>query len=119
MVIFDLEDTMLAPRFEDVADWLGLPDEMQPRCRPREDLAQYYLRERERHGGNRVALDDFLYEIGLLWKAHVLRGLGWWLGYGGVLDGGDAPPGQDPGAWRERHRKKLHTELSSLVCQAV
>jgi hypothetical protein len=115
MVIFDLEDTMMAPRFEDVADWLGAPDGAQPRCRPREELAEHYLRERERYGGGPVRLEEFVGEVALLWRAHVLRGLSWWLGYGGVLEGCDAPPGEDADARREANRRKLHRELSSLV----
>ena len=60
-------------------------------------------------------MEEFVGEVGLLWTAHVLRGLGWWLRYGGVLEGCDAPPGEDADAWREANRRKLHGELSSLV----
>ena len=115
MVIFDLEDTMLAPRFEDVADWLALPNDLQPRCRPREHLVHHYLDERARHGGSPVEPSDFEREIQLLWKAHVLRGLDWWLGYGGVLEDCDVPPDKHPNQWRERNRQAFHRELSSLL----
>ena len=43
-VLFDLEDVGFGPRFFDVAPWIAPPDEVQPRCWPREKLARHYLR---------------------------------------------------------------------------
>jgi len=66
-VLFDVESPNLAPRFHDAAVCLGAPDAYQPRCRPREELAQHYLDEYVRHGGASVSLDQFLDETYVLW----------------------------------------------------
>jgi len=57
----------LAPRFYDVARHLGAPDDIEPRCLPREELARYYLDQYVRWGGRPIALESFLEDIHLLW----------------------------------------------------
>ena len=92
VVLFDFgEGPNLAPRFCDAAVCLGAPDGYQPRCRPREELAQHYLDEYVRHGGASVPLGQFLDETYILW-------LEWTYGWLGMfhrqaLDG--EPTGRD------------------------
>ena len=119
MVIFDLEDTMMGPRFDDLADWLGAPDEAQQRSRPREELAACYLEQLERWGGAPAQVGEFLEETRVLWMLHALGGLDWWLRYGGVLDGCETPAGKNPAVHRCRNRAKLWRELHGLMGAAA
>jgi hypothetical protein len=66
LVLVDLEGVGLRPRFADVARWLGAPDEIRPRCLPRQELARCYLDAYRRWGGAEVPLPDFLEETRLL-----------------------------------------------------
>ena len=104
VVLFDIESPNLAPRFCDVAVCLGAPDAYQPRCRPREELAQHYLDEYARHGGPPVPLGRFLDETYTLW-------LEWTYGWLSMfhrqaLDG--KPKGRD----------LLQRKLTFLLCAA-
>ena len=69
-VILDLEDVGYGPRFFDVAPWVAPPDEVQPRCWPREQLARHYLSHYEQNGGGHVPQAQFLadgYACWLIW----------------------------------------------------
>ena len=77
LLMLDLEFAGLAPKFFDVAGWIGAPDDIQPRCGQRRELAQYYLEQYARYGGSPVSLEQFLDETYTLWMAGELRMLGW------------------------------------------
>jgi len=85
LLVLDLEMVGFAPRFYDVAHWLGLPDEVQPRCLPRVKLARHYLEEYVRCGGTAVSLERFLEEISVLWIVQTLSML--WFRLDRALDG--------------------------------
>lgn len=119
MVIFDLEDTMIGPWFDDVADWLGAPDIVQQRCRPREELTRHYVEQLERWGGERAAVEELLEETYVLWILHALRSLDWWLRYGGVFEESETSSETDQPEHRFRSRDKLCRELHGLVTAAA
>jgi hypothetical protein len=80
LLMIDLEFVGFAPKFFDVAGWIGAPDDIQPRCCQRRELAQYYLEQYARYGGFPMTLEQFLDEVHTLWMAGELRMLGWSLG---------------------------------------
>jgi hypothetical protein len=67
MVVFDLQAMELVPRFSHVSRYIGAPDDVLPRCSPQTELAQWYMDEYVRWGGDRVATDEFLEETWALW----------------------------------------------------
>lgn len=77
LLIFDLEFVELLPRFWDMAEWLGAPEEVRRVCCPRTELAGHYLEEYVRSGGSRVAVDEFLEEARILWTVWHFTDL-WW-----------------------------------------
>lgn len=83
MVVFDIHKNALAPRFSDVAPYLGLPawskhaaflDQLPSR---REALINHYLREYAHAGGGSVSLETFYEETALLFWAHKVAILHW------------------------------------------
>ena len=114
LLMLDLEFVGFAPRFYDAAGWIGAPDDIQHRCRPREELAQYYMKQYTRWGGCPVPLEQFLEDTRILWMASELRMLGWRLGR--ALDGRvDWTEDRDEG--RRVLREGLHEDLSILLRQ--
>jgi hypothetical protein len=79
LLLFDLDDIGLTPRFYDVAGWLGAPDQIESRCAPREELAQHYLAAYARRGGIAPPLTAFLDEIRALWLVSEFSWLQWYL----------------------------------------
>jgi hypothetical protein len=77
LLVFDLEYVELRARFWDVAAWLGAPDEVQPRCGTREQLADIYLASRSSVSGTHIDRDLFLEESRVLWYASILMEFGW------------------------------------------
>lgn len=113
LLIFDLEDVKLAPRFSDVAVWLGAPDTVLPRSLPVEQLAQHYLDEYVQRGGQPVELHQLLDEARILWQDRVLNGLGWWRNE--ALNGPVCPETEDSEEYRRRCSDRLLDELGTLV----
>lgn len=77
LLLFDLSDVGLAPRFWDVGEWwcFGAPDDLCHYGIPRKELAEYYLEEYTRWGGRPVPIYRFLEEIEVLyfaWRFNVL-----------------------------------------------
>ena len=85
LLIIDLEWIGFGPRFYDAARWLGAPDDIQPHCQRREEMAQYYLERYTRCGGTVVPLDKFMEEVCILWMAQTLTMM--WFGLRHALDG--------------------------------
>ena len=83
MVVFDVHKNALAPRFADVAPYLGLPDwsntaaflNQSPSLR--EVLIHHYLQEYAHFGGGSVSLETFYEETSLLFWAHKVAILYW------------------------------------------
>ncbi|MBC8234169.1 phosphotransferase [bacterium] len=114
LLMLDLEFVGFAPWFYDVAGWIGAPDDIQPRCLPRRELAQYYLEQYIRRGGCPVQLEQFLEETHILWMAGELKMLGWRLGRAldGCVDWTD-----DHEEGRRFFREGLRRDLSILLRQ--
>ena len=114
LLMLDLEFVGFAPRFYDVAGWIGAPDDIQFRCCPREELAQYYLEQYSRWGGCHVTLEQFLENTHILWMASELKMFGWRLGR--ALDGRvDWTDDREEG--RRMFREGLHKDLRILLSQ--
>jgi hypothetical protein len=67
MLIIDLEDTLIAPRFLDIGRWLGSPDRIEKRFKDRESLAKDFLSVYNNRKENVVSVDTFLTETEQLW----------------------------------------------------
>lgn len=78
-VVMDPELLGRGPRFGDVSDWFGPPDDLWQRQERRRDLAERYLREVARWGGSPASLEECLEECHLLW-VFGLTNLGFALG---------------------------------------
>jgi len=115
LLLFDLEDIGLTPRFYDVAGWLGAPDPIETRCAPREELAQHYLAAFARRGGTAPPLTAFLDEIRALWLAGEFSWLQWYLHE--ALD----EPWERTRRGDEKYRREncddLHRHLAILLAQ--
>lgn len=72
LLILDLEWIGFGPRFYDAARWLGAPDDLQPHCQRRAELAGYYLEQYVLQGGAAVPLERFMKEVSILWIAQIL-----------------------------------------------
>jgi hypothetical protein len=70
-LLFDLEFVSLAPRFRDIARWLGMPETVGSYCVPRARLSQWYLSGR----ASTVPLSQFQDETTLLWASSTLGDL--------------------------------------------
>lgn len=79
LVIFDLEDTLLAPRFLDIARWLGAPDEIEQRYADLRSLSNYFLGIYNPRMQTDVSTDEFLCETNILWKLWQLDYIYWYL----------------------------------------
>ena len=112
MLLVDLESVGFAPRFWDVARWLGPPVEVDVRCRPRRELAQLYLAEYVRWGGEPVDVDRFLTDLRILAVASGLMMLPF--SYHRALDG-RVDWTEDRNEGRRTYRKQLHVELGRLL----
>jgi len=113
MLIFDLEDTMFAPRFLDVAVWLGTPDDVQPRCRSRRELSSFYLEKYNHLAEKQVQLDEFLDEVYILWIAWTLKSLSWNLNV--ALNGPVERHIEDSQEYRRGICAELHEVLNILL----
>lgn len=114
LLMIDLEFVGFAPLFYDVAGWIGAPDNIQKRCCPRRELAQYYLEQYARWGGCPVPLEQFLEDTRILWMASEFKMLGWRLGR--ALDGCvDWTDNREEG--RRVFRDELQRDLSILLQQ--
>ena len=111
LLVFELEFVALGPRFYDVARWLGAPNDIEPRCRPREELAEYYLELYVQRGGTTVSLDQLLKETSILWTAQKLTDMNF--GLGRALDG-HVDWTDDRQEGRRVFREWLHKDLCIL-----
>ena len=111
-LVLDLESVGLAPRFADVARWIGPGDELRPRCLPRGELAELYLDEYARSGGTPGRIAQFLEDVRVLWIAQSFGML--WFRLALALDGRvDWTDDADEG--RRVFRHDLYRELSGLL----
>jgi len=115
LLLFDLELVARAPRFFDVARWLGAPDDLRPLPLPREELAQHYLNEYARCGGRPASLGQFVEETRILWMAGDITMLGWRLqrALDGRVDGA-----KDIEEGRRIYCESLHEALRNLLREA-
>jgi hypothetical protein len=113
LLIFDLEMTGFEARFFDVAEWIGAPDEVLPRCRPRAELARYYMDQYVRHGGQPAPLDEFLAECHLLWMASTFTNLWWYMNE--AINGPMDPTKEDSDQLRAQNSAELHRQLRALL----
>lgn len=115
LLLFDLEDIGLTPRFYDVAGWLGAPDRIETRCAPREELAEHYLAAYARRGGIAPPLTAFLEEIRALWLVSEFSWLQWYLHE--ALEEPWERTRRGDEDYRRESREGLHAHLSGLVRQ--
>jgi hypothetical protein len=79
LVLIDLGDALLAPRFYDAAYWLGAPDQMVTRSAKHDTLAELYLEEYNRWAGDAIKMKEFLEEVNALWIVCVFSMLDWYV----------------------------------------
>jgi hypothetical protein len=89
LLIFDLDNTTIGPRFDAVADFLGGSNFIRlyssgpsniflPRPESRQKWAEVYLREYAKAGGAHVELSEVLEETRILLAAHLFHDLKNW-----------------------------------------
>jgi hypothetical protein len=115
LLLFDLEDVGLTPRFYDVAGWLGAPDQIESRCAPRDELAQHYLAAYARRGGIAPPLTAFLDEIRALWLVSEFSWLQWYLHE--ALEEPYERTRRGDEDYRRESREGLHRQLAILLAQ--
>jgi Ser/Thr protein kinase RdoA (MazF antagonist) len=115
LLLFDLDDIGLTPRFYDVAGWLGAPDQIESRCAPREELAQHYLAAYARRGGIAPPLTAFLDEIRALWLVSEFSWLQWYLHE--ALEEPWERTRRGDEDYRRESREGLHRHLAILLAQ--
>ncbi|MCL2772625.1 MAG: hypothetical protein FWD71_04670 [Oscillospiraceae bacterium] len=74
LVLFDLEATLWAPRFDNIAVWIGGNDETYA---SKEVLAEFYLSIYNQRLGANISVDNFLYECYPLWLASKFQNTVW------------------------------------------
>ncbi len=112
LVLLDLEDLAIAPRFFDTASCLGAPESIQPRCLSREELGEYYLERYAYYGGDPIPVSQLLEQATALWQGCLLptpgelacAEHGYWLVVG---DSGTRSP--------EQHQRHLCKRLNTLI----
>lgn len=111
-VFLDLESVELGPRFADVAELLGRPDDRWPSAPypPREALAEHYLREYSRWGGTAPPREQFLAETRVLWLHGQIPTIGFGAGWGHA----DSPA---PEEQRQASRRGVLRILTMLLDQ--
>jgi len=72
-VIFDLEDTLWAPRFYNIGMWLGGNDKLEEKYTAREDLAKIYLSIYNEENNKNISIDCLLNESFPLWVAYKIE----------------------------------------------
>lgn len=113
LLLFDLDDIGLTPRFYDVGGWLGAPDRIETRCAPREELAKHYLGAYVRRGGIAPPLTAFLDEIRALWLAGEFSWLQWYLHE--ALEEPWERTRRGDEDYRRESRDELHRHLAILL----
>jgi hypothetical protein len=113
LLLFDLEDVELAPRFCDIAYWLGAPDDVERRCASREELARLYLAAYRERGGAAPSEQVFLEELYALWLVHNFSLLGWYLTE--ALDEPWERTRRGDERYRRESREQLHRHLGYLL----
>jgi thiamine kinase-like enzyme len=73
LVVFDFEDVLLDTRFYDIAYFIGGWDIEGKHPPTQRELAEIYLENYVRHGGDKVNIEDFIREITLVWYARKLN----------------------------------------------
>lgn len=73
-IIFDLESTLWAPRFDNIGMWIGGNGETYA---PKEELAELYLSIYNQRLGTNVSVDNFLSECYMLWIASQFQNTIW------------------------------------------
>ena len=114
LLLVDLESVGLGVRFSDAAWHLGAADDVQTRCRPREELAEYYLEQYVQHGGEPVPVAQFLEETRVAWMAQSFIIIPAWCG--NAMHKQDDPKREDI---RLKIRDRLHGELRCLLREAT
>jgi len=116
LVIFDLEDTLLAPRFLDIAQWLGAPDTRETRYASQEYLAEKYLGIYTNRKGVKISVDEFLSEVSVLWELFLYGRTRWYLHELGEQPA-DRREDDDPEIYKQGIRKRLHEVLMVLLSE--
>jgi hypothetical protein len=113
LLLFDLEDVELAPRFCDIAYWLGAPDDVERRCASLEELARLYLAAYRERGGAAPSVQSFLEETYVLWLVHSFSLVDWYLTE--ALDEPWERTRRDDERYRRESREQLHRHLGYLL----
>jgi hypothetical protein len=82
LVVLDVEWVRLGPRCYDAGKWLGRPAERWPAGIAQAELAQHYLDEYARWGGDPPTLSMFLDDVRIMGLAEYLRDLNWYWDHG-------------------------------------
>ena len=73
-IIFDLEMTLWAPRFQNIGRWIGGSEESYA---PKETLGELYLSIYNQRLGTNISVDNLLYECYPLWLADQFQNIIW------------------------------------------
>jgi len=79
LVIFDLEDTLMAPRFLDIALCLGALDRVEPRYSSQDRLVEEFLKLYNERKQTSISVDCFLHEASILWEIWLYDKIRWYL----------------------------------------
>lgn len=74
-VIFDIEDTLWAPRFYNIGMWLGGDDSIEPKYQSREKLARKYLDIYNPRCDKNISTDTLLKESRPIWLSYKIEQL--------------------------------------------
>ena len=113
--VIDLESVALAPRFNDVARWLWMPEDIYPHGWNKRSLAEYYVAKHVQWGGEPVSPATVVSATKKLWLAQTLSML-WWIrnrAMDGLVDWT-----KDTEVGRRVFRKDLLRQLQELVAAA-
>lgn len=113
-VIFDLEDTMMAPRFLDIALWLGAPDRIESRYTSQDRLAEEFLALYNERKQTSISIDCFLRETLILWKIWLYKEIRWYLHELGE-EPEDIHENEDPQVYKATVMEKLQGALGILL----
>ena len=76
-VIFDLEDTLWAPRFCNIATWIGGDNYIEDKYLPQEELAKLYLDIYNGKLSTNISVDSMLDECFALWVISKVGDMFW------------------------------------------
>jgi hypothetical protein len=112
LVVFDFEDVLLDTRFYDIAFFIGGWDIEGKHPVTQRELAEIYLENYIRHGGDKINIEDFIREIMLVWYA---RKLNLWEYLPADMLGAPSYDSGMPGEKREERLDLVYTNLHILL----